>query len=65
MITGGCSRGSRITMSPPHHFTMLVERQVKGAKVEEENSPTSYPSLLGHAVRQSMNNPLYRLVRRF
>ena len=60
----GLFQGVQDNKVTPHHFTLLVERQVVGAKGEEEDSPASYPSLLGHAVRHSMNNPLYRLVRR-
>ena len=56
----GLFQGVQDNKVTPHHFTLLVERQVVGAKVEEEDSPASYPSLLGHAVRHSMNNPLYR-----
>ena len=60
----GLFQGIQDNKVTPHHFTLLVERQVEGAKVEED-SPARYPSLLGHAVRHIMNNPLYRLVRRF
>jgi len=58
----GLFQGVQDNKVTPHHFTLLVERQVPGTKEEEEDSPASYPSLLGHAVRHSMNNPLYRLI---
>jgi len=45
----------------PHHFTLLLERVVKGCKTEPDTQ-ASYPSLLGHAVRHSLLNPMYRMI---
>jgi len=57
----GLFQGIQDNKVTPHHFTLLVERQIPDSKAQLD-SPASYPSLLGHAVRHSMNNPLYRLI---
>jgi len=57
----GLFQGVQDNKVTPHHFTLLLERQIPGSKAEAD-SPASYPSLLGHAVRHSLNNPLFRLV---
>eukprot|EP00090_Calanus_glacialis_P032783 TRINITY_DN5430_c0_g1_i1.p1 TRINITY_DN5430_c0_g1~~TRINITY_DN5430_c0_g1_i1.p1 ORF type:complete len:555 (-),score=152.24 TRINITY_DN5430_c0_g1_i1:333-1997(-) len=57
----GLFQGVQDNKVTPHHFTLLLERQIPGSKAEAD-SPASYPSLLGHAVRHSLNNPLFRLI---
>jgi len=49
----------------PHHFTLLLERRAAataGCKDVNADSSASYPSLVGHAARHSLLNPLYRMI---
>jgi len=57
----GLFQGIQDNKVTPHHFTLLLERQIPGSKAEPDTA-ASYPSLLGHAIRHSMNNPLFRLI---
>jgi len=59
----GLFQGVQDNKVTPHHFTLLLERTIKGcSSASPEDSAASYPSLLAHATRQAMNNPLYRLI---
>jgi len=58
----GLFQGVQDNRVTPHHFTLLVERVVQGCSPTPKDSSASFPSLLAHAVRQAMNNPLYRLI---
>jgi len=57
----GLFQGVQDNMVTPHHFFLLVERQIARTTVEAD-SAASYPSLLGHAARHSLLNPLFRLI---
>ena len=57
----GLFQGVQDNKVTPHHFVLLLERQVARTSVEAD-SAASYPSLLGHAVRHSLLNPLFRLI---
>lgn len=57
----GLFQGVQDNKVTPHHFVLMLERQIPGSSVEAE-SAASYPSLLGHAVRHSLLNPLHRLI---
>merc|ERR1719244_1500627 len=58
----GLFQGIQDNKVTPHHFTLLLERQISGSKSEPSDSQASYPSLLGLAVRHTLLNPLYRLI---
>merc|ERR1712200_222767 len=59
----GLFQGVQDNKVTPHHFTILLERTINGcSSASPEDSAASYPSLLAHATRQAMNNPLYRLI---
>lgn len=58
----GLFQGVQDNKITPHHFTLLIERTIPGCSPSPHNTPASYPSLLGHAVRHGMNNPMYRLI---
>ena len=57
----GLFQGVQDNQVTPHHFVLLLERQISGSSVEAA-SLASYPSLLGHAARHSLLNPLHRLI---
>ena len=57
----GLFQGVQDNKVTPHHFVLLLERQLPGTTVEAV-SAASYPSLLGHAARQSLLNPMHRLI---
>jgi len=59
----GLFQGVQDNKVTPHHFTILLERTIKGCSADSpEDSAASYPSLLAHAIRHAMNNPLYRMI---
>ena len=57
----GLFQGVQDNRVTPHHFVLLLERQIPGAKVEAD-SAASYPSLLSHALRHALLNPVHRLI---
>ena len=57
----GLFQGVQDNKVTPHHFFLLLERQIARTTVEAD-SAASYPSLLGHAARHSLLNPLFRLI---
>ena len=57
----GLFQGVQDNKVTPHHFVLLLERQIARTTVEAD-SMASYPSLLGHGLRHSLLNPLYRLI---
>merc|ERR1712173_282996 len=59
----GLFQGVQDNQVTPHHFVLLLERQISGSSVEA-SSLASYPSLLGHAARHSLLNPLHRLIHK-
>jgi len=58
----GLFQGIQDNKVTPHHFVLLVERTVAGCNPSPHDTAASFPSLLGHAVRQALNNPLYRMI---
>ncbi|EDV21338.1 uncharacterized protein TRIADDRAFT_60265 [Trichoplax adhaerens] len=54
----GLGQGVRDNKQTPYHFALLLENLTKKQTMVKSKIPIAYPSLVGHAVSQTVNHPI-------